>query len=112
ARELHDETGQSLTALLVGLKTIEGSRTITEAVELAQQLRTMAARTLSDVGRLARGLHPSVLDDMGLAVAVTRHVQDFARVHGISENTRIEGLDADPPLPLIQSTVYRVLQEA
>ena len=112
ARELHDETGQSLTALLVGLRTIEGSRTIAEAAELAQRLREMAARTLQDVGRLARGLHPSVLDDLGFAVAVTRHVQEFARVHGIIEETRIEGLESAPPVPLVQNTVYRVLQEA
>ncbi len=112
ARELHDETGQSLTAVLVGLRTIEGSRTIGKAVELAQQLREVAARTLQDVGRLARGLHPSILDHLGLAVAVTRHVQEFARLHGIAEDTRIEGLDTDLPLPLVQNTVYRLLQEA
>lgn len=112
ARELHDETGQSLTALLVGLRTIEEARTTAEAVGLAQQLREVAARTLRDVGRLARGLHPSVLDDLGLAVAVTRHVQEFARLHGIVEETRITGLEAAPPLPLVQTTVYRVLQEA
>jgi signal transduction histidine kinase len=112
ARELHDETGQSLTALLVGLRTIEESRTMAEAVELAQRLRETAARTLRDVGRLARGLHPSVLDDLGLAVAVTRHVQEFARLHKVAEDTRIEGLDADSLLPLLQNTVYRLLQEA
>lgn len=112
ARELHDETGQSLTALLVGLRTIEESRTIPEAVELAQRLRETTARTLRDVGRLARGLHPSVLDDLGLAVAVTRHVQEFARLHEVAEDTRIEGLDADSLLPLLQNTVYRLLQEA
>ncbi len=112
ARELHDETGQALTALLVGLRTIEGARTMAEAVDLAQRLREVAARTLRDVGRLARGLHPSVLDDLGLAVAVTRHVQEFAQMHGIAEETRIEGLAVDLPSPLVQSTVYRVLQEA
>jgi len=112
ARELHDETGQSLTALLVGLRAIEGSRTVAEAVGLARQLREVAAGTLRDVGRLARGLHPSILDDMGLTAAVTRHVQEFARLHGITEDTRIEGLDAEPPLPLVEHTVYRVLQEA
>jgi PAS domain S-box-containing protein len=112
ARELHDETGQSLTALLVGLRTIEGSRTIAEAVGLAPQLREIAARTLRDVGRLARGLHPSVLDDLGLSAAVTRHLQEFADLHGIAVDTRIEGLDAEPLPPLVQSTVYRVLQEA
>src|SRR5207248_2074075 len=59
ARELHDETGQSLTALLVGLRTIEESETIADATELAQRLREVAAQTLEEVGRLSRGLHPS-----------------------------------------------------
>lgn len=112
ARELHDETGQALAALLVGLRTIEEARTTAEAGHLAHQMREVAARTLHDVGRLARGLHPAVLDELGLAVAVTRHVQEFARLHAIVEDTRIEGLDAEPLLPLVQNTVYRVLQEA
>lgn len=112
ARELHDETGQALAALLVGLRTIEQARTMAEASNLAQQMREVAARTLHDVGRLARGLHPAVLDELGLAVAVTRHVQEFARLHAIAEDTRIDGLDAEPLLPLVQNTVYRVLQEA
>jgi PAS domain S-box-containing protein len=112
ARELHDETGQSLTALLVGLRTIEGSRTVAEAAELAQRLRGIVAQTLDDVGRLSRGLHPSILDDVGLAAAVTRQVQDFAQLHGVAVDVRIEGLDADPLPPLLQTTVYRVLQEA
>jgi signal transduction histidine kinase len=112
ARELHDETGQSLTALLVGLRTIEGSRTIADASRLAKQLREVAAQTLLDVGRLSRGLHPSILDDMGLGAAVTRHAQEFARVHGISVESRIEGFDANRLPLLVQTTVYRVLQEA
>jgi PAS domain S-box-containing protein len=112
ARELHDETGQALAALLVGLRTIEEARTMAEACALAQQLREVAARTLHDVGRLARGLHPMVLDELGLGVALTRHVQEFARLHAIAEETHIEGLDAEPLLPLVQNTVYRVLQEA
>jgi PAS domain S-box-containing protein len=112
ARELHDETGQSLTALLVGLRTIEGSRTIARAVKLAQRLREMAAQTLIDVGRLSRGLHPSILDDQGLSAAVTRHLQEFAELHGIAVDVEVEGLDSEPLPPLVQSTVYRVLQEA
>jgi PAS domain S-box-containing protein len=112
ARELHDETGQSLTALLVGLRTIEGSQTTAQAVELAQRLRETTAQTLVDVGRLWRGLHPGVLDDLGLAPAVTRHAEEFAQAHGVAVNVRIEGLDADGLSPLLQATVYRVLQEA
>jgi PAS domain S-box-containing protein len=112
ARELHDETGQSLTALMVGLRTMEGSRTLAQAVQLAQQLREIAAQTLIDVGRLARGLHPSILDDLGLAAAVTRHLEEVAALHGIIVDMRVEGHDAKPLPALVQSTVYRVLQEA
>lgn len=112
ARELHDETGQSLTALLVGLRTIEESRTMLEAVALAQRLRVIVAQTLGDVGRLARGLHPSILDDLGLAAAVAHQAHDLAEVHGVAVDVRIEGLDAEPLPPLLQTTVYRVLQEA
>ena len=112
ARELHDETGQSLTALLVGLRTIEESRTTARAAELAQLLRRTVAQTLDDVGRLSRGLHPSILDDVGLAEAATRHVQQFADRHGVAADLRIEGLDDEPLPPLLQTTVYRILQEA
>ena len=112
ARELHDETGQSLTALLVGLRTIEGSKTAEQAVELAQRLRETTAQTLIDVGRLWRGLHPGVLDDLGLSAAVTRHAEEFAQAHRILVNVQAEGLDADGLSPLLRATVYRVLQEA
>jgi PAS domain S-box-containing protein len=112
ARELHDETGQSLTALLVGLRTLEQAETIADATDMARRLREIAAQTLHEVGRLSRGLHPSIIDDVGLAAAVTRHVQDFAVLHGIAADLRIDGLDGEPLPPLVQTTVYRVLQEA
>src|SRR5437773_2193592 len=112
ARELHDEAGQSLTALLVGLRTIEESRTITEAAELAQRLRAIAAQTLDEVGRLSRGLHPGILDEVGLPAAVTRHVQEFAQRYRVAVDLQIEGLDSEVLPPALQATVYRVLQEA
>ena len=112
ARELHDEAGQSLTALLVGLRTIEESRTIAEAAVLAQRLRGIAAQTLEEVGRLSRGLHPSILDEVGLAAAVTRHAREFAELHGIAVDVRVEGLKTEPLPPALQATVYRILQEA
>jgi signal transduction histidine kinase len=112
ARELHDETGQSLTALLVGLRTIEGSKTAAQAIELAHRLRATTAQTLINVGRLWRGLHPGVLDDLGLGAAVRRHAEEFAGTYRIGVNVQTEGLKADGLSPLLQATVYRVLQEA
>ena len=111
ARELHDEAGQSLTALLVGLRTIEESRTVAEAAELAQRLRGIAAQTLDGVARLSRGLHPTILDEVGLPVAVTRQVQEFGRLHACAVDVQSEGFNSAPLPLLLQTTVYRVLQE-
>ena len=112
ARELHDEIGQSLTAVLVGLRTIEGSKSLGRSVELAQSVRETTARTLADVGRLWRGLHPGVLDDLGFAAAVERIAQDFARSHGIAVDVDAVGLEADGLSVAVQATAYRVVQEA
>ena len=70
ARELHDETGQSLSSLLVGLRMIEEARTLKKAKVEASRLRAITAQTLDDVGRLAKGLRPIILDDLGLIVAL------------------------------------------
>jgi len=112
ARELHDETGQSLTGLLVGLRTIEGARTLAEAVERGQQLGEIVARTLLDVGRLARGLHPRVLDDLGFAAAVTGQVQEFAELHGIAVDARVKVPDADRLPPVLQEALTNVARHA
>jgi PAS domain S-box-containing protein len=112
ARELHDETGQSLTALLVGLRALADSATLKGARMSALRLRELAARTLDDVGRLARGLHPSVLDELGLVPAATRHVEEFNRTFGVAVTLRVKGMEEHQiPLPLA-TAVYRLLQEA
>jgi signal transduction histidine kinase len=112
ARELHDETGQSLTALLVGLRAIEHQAVLADARSAARRLRGVAANTVDNVGRLARGLHPSVLDDMGLVAAVKRHVSDYTRAFGIAVEIRMDDLGPDALAPLLATTMYRVIQEA
>ena len=70
ARELHDDTGQLMASLLVGLRALDDSTTVDGAKALAQRLRGIAARAIDEVGRLARGFRSSVLDDHGLGVAL------------------------------------------
>jgi signal transduction histidine kinase len=111
ARELHDETGQSLTALLVGLKVIEQQTERTDVREAAERLRAVAAQTVDNVGRLARGLHPSVLDDLGLLAAARRYVTDYAKAHTLEVDFKSEGLGTRRLPSLIQTTMYRILQE-
>src|SRR5208337_5114308 len=74
ARELHDEAGQLLTALLVGLRTLEDARKLADVKVQGHRLREITAQAIDEVGRLARGLHPTVLDDHGLGVALSRYV--------------------------------------
>jgi signal transduction histidine kinase len=112
ARELHDETGQSLTTLLVGLRAIGDKTGLAEVRAMAQRLREVAAHTVDDVGRLARGLHPAVLDDKGLVAAARRHVGDFAKAFGVIIDLRVHGSVPRGLAPLAQSTMYRILQEA
>ena len=79
ARELHDETGQALTSILLGLR---GSRTLpdpAQAHEALAELRELAVATLQDVRRLAVELHPKALDDFGLVPALERLLETLAR---------------------------------
>ena len=112
ARELHDETGQPLTALLLGLRTIEDLPAISQARSVAERLRAVAARTLDNVGRLARGLHPRELDEWGLATAAARYVKGYTRSLGIAVDFRLKGLASGRLPPLVETTMYRILQEA
>src|SRR6185369_17736813 len=70
ARELHDETGQALASILLGLKTLE--REVGE--EPLVQLRELVASALGDVRRLTVELRPPALDDFGLEAALERLV--------------------------------------
>lgn len=111
ARELHDETGQSLTALLVGLRVIQEQATLAGAQAEAERLRKVAGQTMDNVGRLARGLHPAVLDDLGLLAAARRYVSDYAKAHDLAVDLRSEGVGAQRFPSLVQNTIYRILQE-
>ena len=83
ARELHDETGQALTSILLGLKAAEdaGDRATMQAALVS--LRELVVETLHDVRRLAVELRPRVLDDFGLVPALERLTDTFAEQTGI-----------------------------
>ncbi len=110
ARELHDETGQALTSILLGLKSIEhvGGVAVQDGVE---SLRGLVVETLQNVRRLAVELRPSALDDFGLVAALDR----LAATYGEQIGLEIE-IDSRVPaerLPqAVETTLYRVVQEA
>ena len=111
ARELHDETGQALTSILLGLAAVESSKTAEEAHAAAGELRSLVVETLQSVRRLAVELRPSALDDFGLEPAL-RRLGETVREGGtldVQVETRLGAvrLPAD-----VETALYRIVQEA
>jgi signal transduction histidine kinase len=113
SRELHDQLGQSLTALrlkLEGLKAEAGKRSklqgrIGELAEVVQRLD-------ADVDYLAWELRPTALDDLGLIVALSNYAQDWSKHFGVEVNFHSAGLGDARLAALAESNLYRIAQEA
>ncbi len=111
ARELHDETGQALTSILLGLKPLEEGLADGPARAALAELREHVVSALQDVRRLAVELRPAVLDDYGLVPALERLTESFAEQSGIRVDfhsalgeTRLPGE--------VETALYRVVQES
>jgi signal transduction histidine kinase len=111
ARELHDETGQALASILLGLRGLERAADPAQAHEALVALRELAVGTLRDVRRLAVDLHPKALDDFGLVAALERLLETWGAETGIAvdfaarlEDEQVSGDAA--------TAVYRIVQEA
>ncbi len=112
ARELHDETGQMLTAIKLELAQLEalvaGSA---EGAEATRRAADLAGRALQSIRATARGLRPAVLDDLGFVPALRALSEEFAGRTAVAVELRAEPLARDPASE-VQVAVYRVLQEA
>jgi len=112
ARELHDETGQVLTAIKLELAELErlvaGSPKGTEAARRAADL---TGRALESIRATARGLRPAVLDDLGFVPALRSLAEEFAGRTGVEVDLKATPLPRTPG-PEVQVAMYRVLQEA
>jgi signal transduction histidine kinase len=112
ARDLHDEIGQGLTSLLVGLRTLEESETFDAARQHARDLRQIGAKVHDEIRRLARGLRPSVLDDLGLVEAVARYAEDYEQTHGIAVSVSVPDRSIGRLPEAVETALFRVAQEA
>jgi two-component system, NarL family, sensor histidine kinase UhpB len=110
AQELHDQVGQSLTVVLLGLKQLE-HRAPADLVSELELVRESARAGLDDVRRVARELRPGVLEDLGLHSALTALATEVSTATGAPvRRTFAPGL---PELsPEVELVVYRVAQEA
>jgi len=111
ARELHDETGQALASILLGLKPLERAATTPEVRAEVAAVRQLVVSTLQDVRALAVELRPAALDDFGLVPAVERltaTVREQADLRiDLEAQLGSERLPAE-----VETALYRVVQEA
>jgi len=111
ARDLHDELGQTQTAVLLGARSITSATSLNLAHERAEEVARTAAIAIEATRRLTRGLSPMVLIDLGLAAAAERLCEDIAAAGAVPIDCTID-LGAGRPPREIEIALYRVLQEA
>jgi signal transduction histidine kinase len=114
ARELHDATGQALTALGLGLRGVATSyvRQDNDQIEKRlRQLEDMTTRSLDELRHLISDLRPSHLDDLGLAAALRWYAKDLQSRVPLEIHVEVSGEDR-PLTPSVKIALYRVAQEA
>ncbi|HEY4087738.1 MAG TPA: sensor histidine kinase [Bryobacteraceae bacterium] len=111
ARELHDEVGQTLTALRMELAPVQAVVQNPAARERLRNCQDLAERAVRTVRHISLMLRPSLLDDLGLDAALEWHLNEFSRRSGIQSEYA-----ADEEMPELseemRTCVYRVAQEA
>jgi signal transduction histidine kinase len=112
ALELHDQTGQPLTSLIMTLGMLGETESIQEVRAQAQYLRETAAQVMKEVHDLALELRPSVLDDLGLLAALRHLHKGYQDRFHIPVDLQVLGL-GDERLPSeVETALYRIVQEA
>ena len=114
SRELHDQTGQQLAALLLGLKTLDNSATGYGSASLRQrvlQLQKLAEQLVDDTHHLAWELRPVALDDLGLEMAISNSVEKWSERHSIAVDFH-SSLEKQRLPSAVETAVFRIVQEA
>ncbi|MDF2928784.1 MAG: hypothetical protein K0Q75_1022 [Anaerospora sp.] len=111
SRELHDETSQALTSLMLTMRVLAEDAPNQEQKDALLLGRDVAASILREVRDLAIELRPPVLDDLGLAAAIERYSEKFASRYGLDIDLHTAGLQiaVDDPIAV---ALYRIVQES
>jgi signal transduction histidine kinase len=112
ARELHDQMGQNLTALNVGLKSLVGRQSGSGLGSRVQRLQELATQTARDLHRVAVELRPAALDDLGLVKAIRALIETWSTRYRIPVDFEAGQYKAADILPEIETILYRAIQEA
>lgn len=111
SQELHDEVGQTLTALRMELSLAIGQARDAATREQIRRSRELVEKTVRIVRNISLMLRPSLLDDLGLGAALQWQLDEFSRRSGIS--VRFTGAEVGEDLPeAVATCVFRIAQEA
>jgi signal transduction histidine kinase len=118
ARELHDATGQSLTAISLGLRGVENYLVQSTSaddprvlIHQVKELRSFGQNALGELRNLISDLRPPQLDDLGLAAALRWYVQSYEQRRSIAMQFRVAGDDSHLPVEY-RTVLFRIAQEA
>jgi signal transduction histidine kinase len=113
ARELHDATGQSLTAIALGLRGVESviSRDPSVAIDQLKELKSFSTDALGELRRIIADLRPSQLDDLGLVAALQWYVNEFEKRYPVHTDFVTRGDRCRLPSEY-ETVLFRITQEA
>lgn len=111
ARELHDDTAQALTSILVRLRLLERTAGDAEVLSNVEELRELTLGALDSVRRMAMDLRPAALDDLGLVPALQTYTERFSENWPTKVTVSVDGLLRRLPAD-VELVLYRVVQEA
>ncbi len=111
ARELHDQAGQALTALQLGLSRVERSAASSDTREMAASLRAMAVDTMGLIRSLALDLRPAALDELGLVSALRQYIKAYSERVGFPVDFDADAIVDELPDDA-KITLFRIVQEA
>ena len=112
ARELHDQMGQNLTALNVGLKSLLDGQSRSGLGSRVQHLQELATQTARDLHRVAVELRPAALDDLGLVKAIRALIETWSARYRIDVDFEAGQYKAAGISSEIETSLYRIIQEA
>jgi signal transduction histidine kinase len=113
SRDLHDQSGQLLAVLTLGLRQLQTQAETSPRVrDELERLHHVAEQVGRDIHNLAFQLRPTALDDWGLPRAMQHYLEDWSERTGISADFHVSGMDGERMSLEIETALYRIAQEA
>lgn len=113
ARELHDQMGQHLAALGLGLKVIKDAISNPSAIhDRLQSLQSLTDQIGRELHNVAVELRPTALDDLGLQAAMANYAENWSERSGVEVDFHATGVDGDRLPTPVETALYRIVQEA